>query len=153
MMRYLLISLCIASLISCAPRGETRGEENRLDKLRTVPVAARLQPRRVDKESYSRAVQSKELLSSLRLVPILKGETEKTPYPEYRVFGIKKGSPYSLLGLENADVLVAAEGFVVRDPATVPMYARLVLDQGRSQIEIRRGQEPILLSTEIVAHP
>jgi len=152
-MRYLLISLCVTSLIACAPRARSQSEENRVDKLRAAPVVAQVKPRQIDKEIYARAVQSKELLSSLRLVPILKGETEKMPYPEYRVFGIKKGSPYSLLGLENADVLVAAEGFVVRDPATVPVYARLVLDQGRSQLEIRRGQEPILLTTEIVAHP
>jgi type II secretory pathway component PulC len=101
----------------------------------------------IPKQQLVAAIQNQGVGSSLRLIPILKGESlEGENFPEYRVFGIKPGSIFSMLGLQNADVLVAADGYVVRDPQTFPRFVGLLKDETSATIEIRREDRPLVLS-------
>jgi len=84
------------------------------------------------------------------LIPILKGQSyEGDQTPEYRIFGVKTQSVYQLLGLENADVIVSAHGFVIRDPRVFPEYVALLKVQPSGSIEIRRGSKNLLLAIKI----
>lgn len=86
----------------------------------------------------------------VRLIPILKGQSyEVQSHPEYRLFGVKKGSVYELLGLQNADIVVSAQGFIIRDPRIFPEYVALLKNQPDAAIEIRREGRPLLLSVMI----
>ena len=86
----------------------------------------------------------------VRLIPILKGQSyEIQPFPEYRIFGVKTGSVYELLGLQNADIVVSAQGFVIRDPRVFPEYVSLLRNQPDAAIEVRREGRPLLLAVTI----
>lgn len=106
--------------------------------LRTVSVT-------VERSELQKALGRTDLHGRVRLVPILRPESEKIPYPEYRLFDVREGSAYALLGLQNADVLVAADGYVLKDPQTFPIFVQLLRGQPGGKIEIVRGGEPILM--------
>jgi hypothetical protein len=70
---------------------------------------------------------------------------------EFRLFDIQPGSVYDLLGLRTADVLIAANGFVVPDQETFWRYLWLITDkQVKPFIEIRREGSPITLQYTFV---
>jgi type II secretory pathway component PulC len=56
---------------------------------------------------------------------------------------------YQLLGFENADVIISAHGFVIRDPRVFPEYIGLLKGQPSGSIEIRRGGSSLLLAITI----
>jgi type II secretory pathway component PulC len=71
--------------------------------------------------------------------------------PEYRLFDIRSQSVYDLLGIQSADVLVAAHGFIVYDPNSFPTYALSFISQvEKPSIEIKRAGVPMLLNYEFV---
>jgi type II secretory pathway component PulC len=78
------------------------------------------------------------------LVPIYESVASRQSY-EYRVFDVRPGSVYSLLGIENSDVLVAADGYLIKKPEQFVMYVQLLQKENEANIEIRRGGEPKLL--------
>jgi type II secretory pathway component PulC len=142
---------CLVTLVGCsfgAPTTPPR--EVRIDAVRPVPPPRRVINFQVDKGALARSLERQELLRSIRLVPILRSESEKSLYPEYRIFDLKEGSPYRLLGLENADVLVSSEGYIVWEPAKFTQYVSLLKDQNGASIEIRRGEEHLLLVPSFV---
>jgi type II secretory pathway component PulC len=107
-------------------------------------------PMVIDRGELQTRIAKGQLLRAVRLVPLLRGGgTSTIPYPEYRLFGIKEGSVYSLLGLRNTDVLVAADGFIIRDPGVFPAFVELLGTQPTGSIEIMRHDEPILFEYTI----
>jgi general secretion pathway protein C len=78
----------------------------------------------------------------VRLVELLRGKDELVAgYPEYRIFGIRPDSVYSLLGLENADVIIAANGYIIDSPGKFPKYVSLLSEEKGGEVIIRRGGE------------
>ncbi len=104
----------------------------------------------VARQELVRRLQESGVGDGVRLIPILKGQSyEGDQTPEYRIFGVKTQSVYQLLGLENADVIVSAHGFVIRDPRVFPEYVALLKVQPSGSIEIRRGSKNLLLAIKI----
>jgi type II secretory pathway component PulC len=100
----------------------------------------------ITRQELVRRLQESGVADGVRLIPILKGQSyEGDNTPEYRIFGVKNQSVYQLLGLENADVIVSAHGFVIRDPRVFPEYVALLKVQPSGSIEIRRGGRSLLL--------
>lgn len=89
----------------------------------------------------------------IRLVPITQSATQGGPIPEYRLFSIDKKSAYDLLGLENGDILVSVEGFMIDDMDKFPAYIMLVQSQPKGEIEIRREGKPYLIKFSLVTAP
>ena len=48
---------------------------------------------------------------------------------------------YGLIGLENGDVIVAANRYLIKNPAQFPAFVQLLASQNEATIEIRRGGE------------
>jgi type II secretory pathway component PulC len=104
----------------------------------------------VARQEIVRRLQERGVADGVRLIPILKSQNyEGDNTPEYRIFGVKSQSVYQLLGLENADVIVSAHGFVIRDPRVFPEYVALLKVQPSGSIEIRRNGRPILMAITI----
>jgi type II secretory pathway component PulC len=104
----------------------------------------------IARQELVRRLRERGVADGVRLIPILKGQSyEGDTTPEYRIFGVKSQSAYQLLGLENADVIVSAHGFVIRDPRVFPEYVALLKVQPSGSIEIRRGGRSILLAITI----
>ena len=104
----------------------------------------------VPRAELVRRLKERGVADGVRLIPILKGQSyEGDATPEYRIFGVKGQGVYQLLGLENADVIVSAHGFVIRDPRVFPEYVMLLKGQPSGSIEIRRGGSSLLLAITI----
>ena len=104
----------------------------------------------VARQELVRRLQERGVADGVRLVSILKSQSyEGDTAPEYRIFGVKSQSVYELLGLENADVVVSAHGFVIRDSRVFPEYVALLRGQSSGSIEIRRRGRPLLLAITI----
>lgn len=76
----------------------------------------------------------------IRLVPVFQTVSSTESY-EYRVFDITDGGVYGLLGLENSDIIVAANRYLIKNPAQFPAFVQLLAHENEATIEIRRGGE------------
>jgi membrane-associated protease RseP (regulator of RpoE activity) len=119
-----------------------------------------LQPRRIEEirpnpplfKSISLTLQRRDFVSQLgrrgdntiRLVPVFQSAVSPESYV-YRVFDVKPKSVYTLLGLQNSDIIVAVDGFLVRKPEQFVAYTQLLQNEDASTVEIQRSGEAILL--------
>lgn len=87
--------------------------------------------------------------SPIRLVPVFQSVTSTESY-EYRVFDIDSNGVYGLLGLENSDIIVAANRYLIRDPKQFPVFVQLLETVDQANIEIRRDGEARLLKYSFV---
>lgn len=76
----------------------------------------------------------------VRLVPVYATVSSRESY-EYRIFDLKPGSPYALLGLENSDIIVAANGYLIKRPDQFSTFIQLLARENEASIEIRRMGE------------
>jgi type II secretory pathway component PulC len=76
----------------------------------------------------------------IRLVPVFQTVSSTESY-EYRIFDITRSSVYGLLGLENSDIIVAANRYLIKNPAQFPAFVQLLANENEATIEIRRGGE------------
>lgn len=155
-MKVFRSSLCVVVLTvavsACVTGTAHRGDlpSRKIDDLRLAKPELKVVTRRVPRDRYLQAVENQTTLRSIRLVPLLKNAAGGASIPEYRVFDIQPDSAYTLLGLENADILVAAEGFVVLEPEIFPQYVALLREQQNARIEIRRANQPLVLDVQFV---
>ena len=127
---------CFAAIVGCAPPAPR--EPKFIDEIR--PVSPMLKA-----TNYS--IQRKDLVDALkrsqentvRLVPITTVSNSATY--EYRLFEIKPSGVYQLLGLENADVLIAVNRYVIKRPDQFSAFVQLLAAEDEATIEIRRGGE------------
>jgi type II secretory pathway component PulC len=110
-------------------------------------VRAMIVPIELERAEFKKALAQNGSLRGIRFVPILHGKDEPSPgYPEYRVFGINQGSVYSKMGLENADILIAANGYVFDNPDKFPQYVSLLAEEPGGFVNIRRSGNSLQLS-------
>ena len=83
----------------------------------------------------------------LRLVPVFRRETAGGGIPEYRLFDVGQDTPYGLLGLQTADVLVAANEYLIYDPDGFRKYIKLLGAESAVSLEVIRGGRSMLLRT------
>lgn len=97
-------------------------------------------------DSYKDALKDQDLVRRVRLVPILQREGQKNSIPEYRLFSITPDGPAGMVGLQNADILVAANDYVIYEPEKFKAYLNLLATEKDASIEIRREEQPVKLS-------
>jgi type II secretory pathway component PulC len=68
----------------------------------------------------------------------------------HRVFDVRPKSIYTLMGIKNADILVAVDGYLVKKPEQFVSYVELLQNEDSSTIEILRGGESILLRYNLI---
>jgi len=100
-----------------------------------TPAGLKEIERKIKLTLFKKSLNSESALGRLRIIKIVSND----PYPKYRLFDIRKGDPYYLLGLRNADVLVAANDWVVFDGAKFRTFVWLLQKEKRGSIEIHRA--------------
>jgi type II secretory pathway component PulC len=85
----------------------------------------------------------------VRLVPVYQSVSSTQTY-EYRLFDVSPDGVYGLLGLENSDIIVAADRYLLKNPNQFPAFVRLLSNENEATIEIRRGGEGRLLKYSFV---
>lgn len=137
-----LVTMVVAVLVGCAAGPTKSGVVRPADPL------ARQVERQIPRGVYRDALAQTALMDGIRLVPIYRRNQEfSEDQPEWRLFDIQKGSAYEMLGLQTADVLVSAHGYVVPRPETFKQYVQLLLKEPEARIEIRRDGTPLVVRT------
>jgi hypothetical protein len=142
----LMASLFALAGLGCTPQRPR--EPKYIDDIRPIPPAIKVS---------SFTIQRRDLQATLlrlgevpvRLVPIYQTVTSTESY-EYRLFDVTPDSVYALLGLENSDIIVAADKFLIKNQAQFPAFMRLLQNENEATIEIRRGGEARLLKYTFV---
>lgn len=93
----------------------------------------------LSRADYRAAVANEQLLSNIRLVPVLKSQYASSSLPEYRIFGIRDGSPYALIGLRNADIIIAANDYIIYQSTDFPRFLTLLQNEPSGTVMVRRG--------------
>lgn len=145
-----LIGLVTCAIVACVLGcvSQTVREPKYIDDIRPIPPAIKVS---------SFTIQRRDLQAALlrlgevpvRLVPIYQSVTSTESY-EYRLFDVTPDSVYALLGLENSDIIVAADKFLIKNQAQFPAFMRLLQNENEATIEVRRGGEARLLKYTFV---
>lgn len=71
-------------------------------------------------------------------------------YPNFRLFDIQDGSVYELLGLKNADILVAINQRALVSPQIIGQIVRLLPNERDVSFEIIRSGKSMLLKAKFI---
>ena len=148
-MRSLWRSVCAALMVvvsGCSTMGER--EPRFIEDVRPVPPLTKVTTFSIQRKDLIESLSSPKE-NSVRLVPVYQSVSSRQSY-EYRIFDVKQGSAYALLGLEPSDILVAADRYLVKKPDQFPVFVQLLAGMNESSIEIRRGGEARLLKYRFI---
>lgn len=109
--------------------------------------AALIVPKTIKRTALNKALASNQ---PARVVELLYGKNASPGYKQYRLFGVKPGSTYDLLGLENADIILAANGYVLHSQDKLPKFLALLPGEKRATIDIRRAGQAVRFAYTIV---
>ena len=103
----------------------------------------------VSRVALQSAVQEAGKVSGPRVVPIFRRDA-RVVFPEHRIFELREDGPLSLLGLQNGDILLGVNDRVLVQPETfLGLYPSAVLQDGKSQFVVRRGEQLLELQVTI----
>lgn len=142
----LAFTLIAFGSVGCGPSAPL--QPRFIDDIRPIPPALK---------EVSYAIQRRDLESALeregeappRLVPVFASVSSRESY-EYRIFDLRPGSPYALLGLQNSDIIVAANRYLIKRPEQFYQFVQLLRAENDGSIEIRRGGEGKLLKYSFI---
>jgi type II secretory pathway component PulC len=110
-----------------------------IDEVRPIPPSLKVISYTIQRRDLQDAL-TKIRENPIRLVPVFQTVSSTESY-EYRIFDITRDGVYGLLGLENSDIIVAANRYLIRNPAQFPAFIQLLANENEATIEIRRGGE------------
>lgn len=139
---FFLVLFFLAPGCSIAPSNST---PRKISEVRPTPTGLQRMNFTISRDRLTNALESSRGSGNLRVVPIVTSAAQAPATPEYRLFNIRQGSVGALLGLQNADVLIAANEYVVRDPRQFYGYLEALRTESSALIEVRRDNQPILM--------
>lgn len=130
------------------------------DLLGGDPQGLQIVEKTIDKLSLEKLVAHPEI-TQVRLVRLVR-PASLSIVPEHRLLDISKEGPYTVLGFEPGDVILACHGYVVENPVQFFRYVKALplFDSGSFDI-VRRGSnirikvnviKPVATTAEEVAH-
>jgi hypothetical protein len=119
-----------------------------IDEIRPIPPALKIISYTIQRRDLQDAL-TKITENPIRLVPVFQSVSTTESY-EYRIFDINQYGVYALLGLENSDIIVAANRYLIKNPGQFPAFVQLLANENEATIEIRRGGEARLLKYAFV---
>ena len=140
--------LVLAVVLMAGCWGAAPPSPTKITEFRPVPETRETLERTVARGEYAAAVDRSKAADRLRIVPVFRRETAGSgALPEYRLFDVGANTPYAFLGLETADILVAANDYVIYEPEGFRRYVKLLGGEKEVSIEVVRGGKPTLLRT------
>ncbi len=137
----LLFLISIFLLTGCrAFSGQSGGPSGEASKLPRGYSANETQNISISKNKLDQALKVKPELNRIRMVDVFR---QGSAFPEYHLFDIRDNSVYALLGLQNRDVLIAANDYLVFDKSGFPRFVGLLPTTDKASITVRRGERDI----------
>ena len=147
-MRKILVTVVFLALFSGCSVTHNASESVKISSLRPAPTGIQTVELTISKNDLSNALEGSRGSSNLRIVPLVTSAAQAPASPEYRIFNVKPGSVGALIGLKNADILVAAHDYVIQAPSQFYNYLQMLRAQEASSIEIRRDGKPIRIQLQ-----
>jgi len=141
-----MIIVASSALFGCASNGPLGPKF--VDEIRPIAPALRIMSYTIQRRDLQDAL-TKITENPIRLVPVFQSVSTTESY-EYRIFDIDQYGVYALLGLENSDIIVAANRYLIKNPGQFPAFVQLLANENEATIEIRRGGEARLLKYAFV---
>jgi len=135
-----------AGALGCGPANPPQPKF--IEDIRPIPPAMKEVSFAIQRKDFERALEQ-EGEAPPRLVPVFATVASRESY-EYRIFDLKPGSPYELLGLQNSDIIVAANRYLIKRPDQFQSFVQLLRIENEASIEIRRGGEARLFKYSFV---
>lgn len=143
-----MFCLALVIVLGCTPVATSSGIK--ISTVRSPPTSLEKVSTAIKRSVYAKALESSRGASNLRIVPMIVSSSQAPSTPEYRLFNVRKGSVGDVLGLQNSDILIAAHDYVIQNPSQFYGYLTAVQNEKSSQIEIRRGDRPMILSFDFI---
>ena len=140
--RRLFVVAVVGLMTGCAMVAPQPGD---LTKTRPTDPRSEVKEIQVPRDEFTRRISQPESMNNIRLVRVYLKSAADGEVPEYKIFNLQTGGPYSLLGLQNGDVLISAQNFVVRQPFQFVEFVKLMSGEPSPTIQIRRGVVPLEL--------
>lgn len=146
-MKTVIILLAALGIVGCASRHTDSlvPNERRLSVLRPIAPQYEIVELSITRTDFSNRIKESALTNRARLVEVFASASGgRLPWPEYRLFDVAPGSVYSLLGLQNADTIVAIDDMILANATVFKQVVPMLSRSASAQIEIRRGSNPML---------
>jgi hypothetical protein len=138
--------VCGGSVVGCVR--PARQEPKRIEDIRPIPPALRVTNFTVQRRDLVSAL-ARGVENSIRLVPVYETVSARVSY-EHRAFDVRPQGVFALLGLQNSDIVVAADGYLIKRPEQFMLFVQMLAQEDEATIEIRRGGEPRLFKYTLV---
>ena len=140
------VVLLLIGVVGC---GIQRNKDPKfIEDIRPIPPALKVNSFTIQRRDLQQAI-ARLADTPIRLVPVYQTVSSTESY-EYRVFDVTPDSVYALMGIENSDIIVAADRYLIKNPAQFPAFVRLLGSENEATIEIRRGGEARLMKYSFV---
>jgi len=96
----------------------------------------------LDRTQVEKALARADAPLRIRMVEVFSGTKLSR---RYRVMGFDKTGIYPLLGLKVGDVILAADNFIIQDPALFPKFIGLLPNESAATIHVFRAGKELLL--------
>lgn len=143
--RWCVGLLAVVMAVGGCSSGFYGDSEEKYSIIRETPPEIKTIEMTIPRSQLLSALEKDLLTNKIRVIEMYAAR-DVSAQPLYRLFDIHPGSVYSLLGLRNADILVAANARYLRNPDVFRQYVRLLRAEKAAQIEVMRGDQPILFS-------
>ncbi|MDZ4786461.1 MAG: hypothetical protein SGJ02_10335 [bacterium] len=144
--------LSIFFITSCSTNTGKRGSKDGTEKFDPTRFYARTTEGvktkhiKLNKVSLEKALGFANAATQIRLIELY---GSLAPTPRYRVMGFDKMGIYDLLTLQKGDVILAADNFIIKDPALFPtfvnLFPKILPVQKEVSLQVLRGREELLL--------
>lgn len=149
-MKQLVVRMgCVVLLIGAVGCGIQRNKDPKfIEDIRPIPPALKVNSFTIQRRDLQQAI-ARLADTPIRLVPVYQTVSSTESY-EYRVFDVTPDSVYALMGIENSDIIVAADRYLIKNASQFPAFVRLLGNENEATIEIRRGGEARLMKYSFV---
>ena len=131
-------ALLVMTTVGCARRSFR--PITQLSSVRPPTFVEKVINKKVSAAVLRSACEQTAAVQALRMVAVYQQVLSGQPgLPEYRLFDVRKQSPYAVVGLETADVLLAANDYVLYEPEKFRTYVCLLAAEKTGWMNIRRG--------------
>ena len=103
----------------------------------------------IPKSKFQQSLAQGGELNKIRLVEVYDRFSEDNSL-QYRFFDVKPGSIYSLMGFQNLDILISANGYALIEAPLFWDYILLLSEAAAGHVEIVRGGRPIVFQYKFV---
>ena len=146
----LCLLFVLSGLLGCSLGQEPAGQPLLLKDVMTEIQPPAVVELAVQRKRLVEAMNQGKKFDSLRIVPVYTRSSElEGRAPAYRLFDVRPGSAYQILGLQEGDELLAANGYLIYDPAKFRRYVWLLQREKSAVIDIKREGRRVQLKVAL----